>query len=60
MYVPRYMLRVSAMSIHHRTVCSFVGVILIARPRFLFGSIQMVTDPSDVTPTQRMLSVVSE
>jgi len=39
-------------------LCSFVGVILIARPQFLFGSLQMVTGP-DVIPNQRMLSIVA-
>jgi len=36
-------------------VCSFLGVILISRPQFLFGGLQ---DPSGVTPTPRMLSVI--
>lgn len=36
---------------------SFVGVMLIARPQFLFGSPQPFPDPSEVTPAQRMLSV---
>ncbi|KAH9008781.1 hypothetical protein EDB84DRAFT_1549771, partial [Lactarius hengduanensis] len=40
-------------------LCSFLGVILIARPQFLFGSPQAFLDP-EVTPTQRMLSVMSE
>jgi drug/metabolite transporter (DMT)-like permease len=40
-------------------VCSFFGVILIARPHFLFGSPK--GEPSEVvTPGQRMLSVGSE
>jgi len=39
-------------------LCSFVGVILIARPQFLFGGLQMFSGPSEVTPTQRMLSVI--
>ncbi|KAI9450022.1 integral membrane protein DUF6 [Lactarius psammicola] len=38
---------------------SFLGVILIARPQFLFGSPQTFWDPSEVTPTQRMLSVIA-
>ena len=46
--------------IHQETVCSFVGVILIARPQFLFGGLKMLSDPSEITPTQRMLSVMSE
>ena len=46
--------------IHQSIVFSFVGVMLIARPPFLFGSPQTVLDPSKVTPTQRMLSVMSE
>ena len=47
-------------SIHQRIVFSFVGVVLIARPQFLFGKPQEFSDPSEVTPTQRMLSVMSE
>ncbi|KAF8259030.1 hypothetical protein EI94DRAFT_1669212 [Lactarius quietus] len=39
-------------------LCSFAGVILIARPQFLFGSLKMFSTPSEVTPTQRMFSVV--
>ncbi|KAF8258681.1 hypothetical protein EI94DRAFT_1834861 [Lactarius quietus] len=39
-------------------LCSFAGVILIARPQFLFGSLKMFSAPSEVTPTQRMFSVV--
>ncbi|KAH9051559.1 integral membrane protein DUF6 [Lactarius deliciosus] len=39
-------------------LCSFLGVILIARPQFLFGSPQAFLD-SEVTPTQRMLSVIA-
>ncbi|KAH8986202.1 integral membrane protein DUF6 [Lactarius akahatsu] len=39
-------------------LCSFLGVILIARPQFLFGSPQAFLDP-EVTPTQRMLSVIA-
>jgi drug/metabolite transporter (DMT)-like permease len=39
-------------------LCSFVGVLLIARPQFLFGSPQMFSDPSKVTQTQRMFSVI--
>jgi len=39
-------------------LCSFVGVILIARPQFLFGSPKMFSDPSKVTQTQRMFSVI--
>ncbi|KAF8259028.1 integral membrane protein DUF6 [Lactarius quietus] len=38
---------------------SFVGVLLIARPQFLFGSPQKFLDPPEVTPTQRMLSVIA-
>ncbi|KAF8259029.1 drug/metabolite transporter superfamily [Lactarius quietus] len=40
-------------------LCSFVGVILIARPQSLFGSLQMFSAPSEVTPTQRKLSVIA-
>ncbi|KAI9450018.1 hypothetical protein BJY52DRAFT_1419736 [Lactarius psammicola] len=40
-------------------LCSFLGVILIAQPQFLFGSPQAFWDPSEVTPTQRMLSVIA-
>lgn len=40
-------------------MCSFLGVILIARPPFLFGSPQAFSDPSEVTPAQRMLSVIA-
>ncbi|KAI9441947.1 integral membrane protein DUF6 [Lactarius psammicola] len=37
----------------------FLGVVLISRPQFLFGSPQAFLDPSEVTPTQRMLSVTA-
>lgn len=47
----------SMTTIYQMIVCSFIGVVLISRPQFLFGSPQ---DPSEVTPTQRMLSVMSE
>ncbi|KAI9439324.1 integral membrane protein DUF6 [Lactarius indigo] len=40
-------------------LCSFLGVILIARPQFLFGSPQSFMDSPEVTPTQRMLSVTA-
>ncbi|KAH8987213.1 hypothetical protein EDB92DRAFT_1818055 [Lactarius akahatsu] len=42
-------------------LCSFLGVVLIARPQFLFGS-QAFSDPSEelVTPAQRMTSIASE
>lgn len=36
-------------------LCSFLGVISISRPEFLFGGLK---DPSEVTPAQRMLSVI--
>jgi hypothetical protein len=53
----------TVISIHHITVCSFLGVVLISRPQFLFSSPQAFLDPSEglpvVTPTQRMLSVTS-
>jgi drug/metabolite transporter (DMT)-like permease len=43
-------------------LCSFLGVVLIARPQFLFGS-QAFSDPSGelelATPTQRMTSVIA-
>jgi len=38
---------------------SFVGVIFIARPQFLFGNPQGLLDPSKITPTQRMISVIA-
>ena len=48
----------TAIAIHGILVCSFFGVILIARPQFLFGSSN--GDRSEVvTPGQRILSVVS-
>ncbi|KAH9036484.1 drug/metabolite transporter [Lactarius pseudohatsudake] len=39
---------------------SFLGVVLIARPQFLFGS-QAFSDPSEelVTPAQRMISIAA-
>lgn len=37
-------------------VCSFFGVVLIARPRFLFGGLPG-NEMDDVTPGQRMISV---
>lgn len=43
--------------IHQMIVCSFLGIILISRPEFLFGGLP---DLTQVTPTQRMLSVMSE
>jgi len=49
---------------HRVIVCSFLGVVLIARPQFLFGSLQQFLDSPDgspvVTPTERMSSVMSE
>ncbi|KAH9052765.1 integral membrane protein DUF6 [Lactarius vividus] len=41
-------------------LCSFLGVVLIARPQFLFGS-QAFSDPSEelVTPAQRMISIAA-
>lgn len=36
-------------------LCSFLGVILISRPDFLFGGLP---DPSEITPAQRVLSVI--
>ena len=57
------MITLTVISIHHITVCSFLGVVLISRPQFLFGSPQAFLDPSEglptVTPTERMLSVTS-
>ena len=44
--------------LHQRTVFSFIGVLLIARPQFLFGSPKAFPDPFGVTPTQRTLSVM--
>lgn len=48
--------------IHQMIVCSFLGVVFISRPQFLFGSSQEFLDPSEglpaVTPTERMLSVL--
>lgn len=41
------------------TVCSFFGVILIARPQFLFGSPHS-DQPMVDTPAERMISVTSE
>lgn len=43
------------------TVCSFVGVILIARPEFLFGD-HAASNPSEerATPVERLTSVASE
>lgn len=40
-------------------LCSFLGVVFISRPEFLFGSPQAFLDPSEVTPTQRMLSIIA-
>ncbi|KAI9459250.1 hypothetical protein BJY52DRAFT_1149260 [Lactarius psammicola] len=40
-------------------LCSFLGVVLISRPQFLFGSPQPFAGPSEITPTQRMLSVTA-
>jgi len=40
-------------------LCSFLGVVLIARPPFLFGGLQGISGPSEATPTQRMLSVTA-
>ncbi|KAH9052760.1 hypothetical protein EDB87DRAFT_1655645 [Lactarius vividus] len=37
---------------------SFVGVVLISRPQFLFGS-QASAGPSEATPAQRMLSIIA-
>jgi hypothetical protein len=46
-------------AIHNVSVCSFFGVILIARPQFLFGTPQ--SEPSRaVAPGKRTLSVASE
>ncbi|KAI9450017.1 hypothetical protein BJY52DRAFT_1304849 [Lactarius psammicola] len=41
-------------------LCSFLGVVLIARPQFLFGS-QAFSDPPKelVTPAQRMISITA-
>ncbi|KAI9439329.1 hypothetical protein H4582DRAFT_132527 [Lactarius indigo] len=39
-------------------LCSFVGVVLISRPQSLFGP-QAFAGPSEVTPTQRMLSITA-
>ena len=42
---------------HELLVCSFIGVILIARPQFLFGDPE--GDPSEVViPGERMQSVM--
>ena len=49
----------TTIDIHQMIVCSFLGVVLISRPEFLFGGMPDPT-PSHVTPTQRMLSVMSE
>ncbi|KAH9008780.1 hypothetical protein EDB84DRAFT_1549747 [Lactarius hengduanensis] len=39
-------------------LCSFVGIVLISRPQFLFGSSQAFLDPSEgASPTERMLSI---
>ncbi len=46
--------------IYQRTVFSFIGVLLIARPQFLFGSSQGFLDSSESTPAQRILSIMSE
>lgn len=43
---------------HEVLVCSFFGVILIARPRFLFGGLPE-NGMDGVTPGQRMISVTS-
>lgn len=40
-------------------LCSFLGVVLISRPEFLFGGLQEASGPSDATPAQRMLSVAA-
>ncbi|KAH9170220.1 drug/metabolite transporter [Lactarius sanguifluus] len=39
-------------------LCSFIGIVLISRPQFLFGSSQAFLDPSEgLSPTERMLSI---
>ncbi|KAF8259020.1 hypothetical protein EI94DRAFT_1814102 [Lactarius quietus] len=38
-------------------LCSFLGVVLISRPPFLFGGLPGISGPSGPTPAQRMLSV---
>jgi drug/metabolite transporter (DMT)-like permease len=47
---------------HQMIVCSFLGVVLISRPQFLFGSSQGFLDLSEglaeVTPTGRMMSIL--
>ncbi|KAI9439325.1 integral membrane protein DUF6 [Lactarius indigo] len=44
-------------------LCSFLGVVLISRPQFLFGGSQAFLDPSEglpvATPTERMISVTA-
>jgi drug/metabolite transporter (DMT)-like permease len=40
-------------------LCSFLGVVLISRPEFLFGGLQETSGPSEATPAQRMLSVAA-
>jgi drug/metabolite transporter (DMT)-like permease len=40
-------------------LCSFLGVVFISRPQFLFDSPQGFLDPSEVMPAQRMLSVIA-
>jgi len=45
------------------SLCSFLGVVLISRPQFLFGNPQGFLDPSEglpaVTPNERMMSVTA-
>lgn len=46
----------TVVAIHRMLVCSFFGVILIARPQFLFGIPK--GDPSEVVlPEERLQSV---
>ena|ERR1700677_4245246 len=49
----------SRTAIYRVSVCSFFGVILIARPQFLFGSPHS-DQPMVDTPAERMISVTSE
>ena len=49
----------TVIAIHGMLVCSFFGVILIARPPFLFGS-PSGNQSEVVTPRQRMLSISLE
>jgi drug/metabolite transporter (DMT)-like permease len=48
--------------IHQMIVCSFLGVVLVSRPQFLFGSSREFLDPSEglpeAIPAERMLSVL--